>query len=119
MYHDIEYKEIDKSITRLSKSINELKMILNKTKVDFIQENREDAEQTFNHNIANLAEKLYEKEFEFSKIKVNSISNDPKLFELEVTDGNITLYARSIWAAEMSDKMIPHFRFIITNKRKK
>ena len=118
MFYDTEYKEIDKIITRLSKSINELKMILNKTKADFIQENREDAEQTFNHNIANLAEKLYAKEFEFSKIKVNSISNDPKLFELEVTDGNITLYARSIWAAEWSDKMIPHFRFIITNKRK-
>ena len=119
MFYDTEYKEIDKIITRLSKSINELKMILNKTKVDFIQENREDAEQTFNHNIANLAEKLYAKEFEFSKIKVNSISNDPKLFELEVTDGNITLYARSIWAAEWSDKMIPHFRFIITNKRQR
>ena len=119
MFYDTEYKEIDKIITRLSKSINELKMILNKTKIDFIQENREDAEQTFNHNIANLAEKLYAKEFEFSKIKVNSISNDPKLFELEVTDGNITLYARSIWAAEWSDKMIPHFRFIITNKRQR
>ena len=119
MYYDTEYKEIDGNITRLSKSINELKMILNKTKIDFIQENREDAEQTFNHNIANLAEKLYAKEFEFSKIKVNSISNDPKLFELEVTDGNITLYARSIWAAEYSDKMIPHFRFIITNKRQR
>ena len=117
--YDPEYKEIDKNITRLSKSINELKMILKKTKIDFIQENREDAEQTFNHNIANLAEKLYAKEFEFSKIKVNSISNDPKLFELEVTDGNITLYARSIWAAEWSDKMIPHFRFIITNKRQR
>lgn len=119
MFYDTEYKEIDKIITRLSKSINELKMILNKNKIDFIQENREDAEQTFNHNIANLAEKLYAKEFEFSKIKVNSISNDPKLFELEVTDGNITLYARSVWAAEMSDKMIPHFRFIITNKRQR
>ena len=117
--YDPEYKEIDGSINRLSKSINELKMILKKTKADFIQENREDAENTFNHNIANLAEKLYEKEFEFSKIKVNSISKDPKLFELEVTDGNITLYARSIWAAEWSDKMIPHFRFIITNKRKR
>lgn len=117
--YDPEYKEIDGSINRLSNSINELKMILNKTKIDFIQENREDAENTFNRNIANLAEKLYEKEFEFSKIKVNSISKDPKLFELEVTDGNITLYARSIWAAEWSDKMIPHFRFIITNKRKR
>ena len=117
--YDPEYKEIDGSINRLSNSINELKMILNKTKIDFIQENREDAENTFNRNIANLAEKLYEKEFEFSKIKVNSISKDPKLFELEVTDGNITLYARSIWAAEYSDKMIPHFRFIITNKRKR
>ena len=117
--YDPEYKKIDGSINRLSESINELKMILNKTKVVFIQENREDAENTFNRNIANLAEKLYEKEFEFSKIKVNSISKDPKLFELEVTDGNITLYARSIWAAEYSDKMIPHFRFIITNKRKR
>ena len=117
--YEPEYKEIEESISRLTKSINELKMILNKTKVDFIQENREDAENTFNRNIANLAEKLYAKEFEFSKITVNSISNDPKLFELEVTDGNITLYARSIWAAEWSDKMIPHFRFIITNRRKK
>ena len=117
--YDPEYKELSGSINKLSKSINELKMILNKTKVDFIQENREDAENTFNHNIANLAEKLYAKEFEFSKIKVNSISNDPKLFELEVTDGNITLYARSIWAAEYSDKMIPHFRFIITNRRQR
>ena len=117
--YDPEYKEIDGSINKLSNSINELKMILNKTKIDFVQENREDAEQTFNHNIANLAEKLYEREFEFSKIKVNSISKDPKLFELEVTDGNITLYARSIWAAEWSDKMIPHFRFIITNKRQR
>lgn len=117
--YEPEYKEIEESISRLTKSINELKMILNKTKVDFIQENREDAENTFNRNIANLAEKLYAKEFEFSKITVNSISNDPKLFELEVTDGNITLYARSIWAAEWSDKMIPHFRFIITNRRKR
>lgn len=114
-----EYREIDKSISRISNSINELKMILNKTKYEFIQENREDAERTFNRNIANLAEKLYEKEFEFSKITVNSISKDPKLFELEVTDGNITLYARSIWAAEYSDKMIPHFRFIITNRRQR
>lgn len=117
--YDPEYKKIDGSINRLSESINELKMILNKTKVVFIQENREDAENTFNRNIANLAEKLYEKEFEFSKIKVNSISKDPKLFELEVSDGNITLYARSIWAAEYSDKMIPHFRFIITNRRQR
>ena len=117
--YDPEYKELSRSVNKLSRSINELKMILNKTKNDFIQENREDAENTFNHNIANLAEKLYEKEFEFSKIKVNSISKDPKLFELEVTDGNITLYARSIWAAEWSDKMIPHFRFIITNKRQR
>lgn len=117
--YDPEYKELSRIVNKLSKSINELKMILNKTKNDFIQENKENAENTFNHNIANLAEKLYAKEFEFSKITVNSISNDPKLFELEVTDGNITLYARSIWAAEWSDKMIPHFRFIITNKRKR
>ena len=117
--YDPEYKELSGRVNKLSTSINELKMILNKTKIDFIKENREDAENTFNRNIANLAEKLYEKEFDFSKIKVNSISKDPKLFELEVTDGNITLYARSIWAAEYSDKMIPHFRFIITNKRKR
>ena len=117
--YEPEYKELSGSVNKLSRSIDELKMILNKTKSDFIQENREDAENTFNRNIANLAEKLYEKEFEFSKIKVNSISKDPKLFELEVTDGNITLYARSIWAAEYSDKMIPHFRFIITNRRQR
>lgn len=117
--YDSQYIELNKNIDKLSKTINELKYILKKSKNDFIQENREEAEKTFNRNILNLAEKLYEKEFEFAKITVNSISNDPKLFQLEVTDGNITLYARSIWAAEWSDKMIPHFRFIITNKRQK
>lgn len=114
-----EYRELDKSVNNLSKSINELKSILRKTKEEFINENIEEAENTFNRNINNLAQKIQDKEFDFEKLTVNRISTDPKYFELEVTDGINNLYARSIWAAEWSDKVEAHFRFIITNKRQK
>lgn len=36
---------------------------------------------------------------------------------MRVTDGTKNVYCRSVWAAEFSEKMIPHFRFIITNRK--
>ena len=73
----------------------------------------------FNRNIATLASRIMTQDFDFDKLEVTSISDDPKYFELQITDGKNNLYARSIYAAEFSEKMVPHFRFIITNKRKK
>lgn len=118
-YNDSEYIAIDKRVNDCFKKLNNSKAILRKSKATFVKEIIDAAEDTFNRNITTLAERIRQKDFDFDKLEVTSISNDPMYFELQITDGTNNLYARSIYAAEFSEKMVPHFRFIITNKRKK
>lgn len=42
------------------------------------------------------------------------MNNNPKFFEMTITDGNQSLHARSIWAAEYSENVTAHYRFIIS-----
>lgn len=88
-------------------------------KPEFVEKCIKDAEDSFAHNIKALATKISDKDIDATNITVERIDDDPKCFELLVTDGNITLYARSIWAAEWSEKVTAHFRFIITDKKRK
>jgi len=118
-YNDSEYLAIDKRVNDCYKKLNNAKAILRKSKATFVKEIIDAAEDTFNRNITALALRIMKQDFDFDKLEVTSISTDPKYFELQITDGNNNLYARSIYAAEFSEKMVPHFRFIITNKRKK
>ena len=84
---------------------------------DFVKRSVEAAEETFNRNINVLATKLIDKGINTTKMSVKHIDDDNKYFELYITDGTLNLYARSILAAEYSDKMATHFRFIITNRK--
>lgn len=86
------------------------------SKNEYIDKCKEDAEDKFDSNITSIAERLKKQDFIITDIKVMNIHNDPKFYAMYVTDGVKKVYCRSIWAAEFSDKMIPHFRFIITNK---
>lgn len=86
------------------------------SKNEYIDKCKEDAEDKFDSNITSIAERLKKQDFIITDIKVSGIHNDPKFYAMYVTDGIKKVYCRSIWAAEFSDKMIPHFRFIITNK---
>lgn len=86
------------------------------SKNEYIDKCKEDAEAKFDANITSIAERLKKQDFIITDIKVSGIHNDPKFYAMYVTDGVNKVYCRSIWAAEFSDKMIPHFRFIITNK---
>ena len=49
--------------------------------------------------------------------KFSSLSSDPKLFDVVITDGEKKVHARSVLAAEFSECMVAHFRFIITNAK--
>lgn len=118
-YNDSEYLAIDKRVNDCYKKLTNAKAILRKSKSTFVKEIIDAAEDTFNRNITTLASRIMNQDFDFDKLEVTSISDDPKYFELQITDGKNNLYARSIYAAEFSEKMVPHFRFIITNKRKK
>lgn len=83
----------------------------------FIKQITENAEKTYNENIHTIAEKLYKNAVK-SNIKVNYISDDPKVFEIIITDGYKTAHCRSIFCAEYSTLVEPHWRFITTIRQK-
>ena len=87
------------------------------SKKEYVDKCKEDAEAKFDANITSISERLKKQDFIITDIKVTDIHNDPKFYAMCVTDGIKKVYCRSVWAAEFSDKMIPHFRFIITNKK--
>lgn len=90
---------------------------MNKTCEDFIEKEVKSADNEFDRSVESVSMRVQKKGLEIDNIKINKIKSDPKFFELLITDGKKKLYARSIIAAEYSDKMIAHFRFIITERR--
>lgn len=80
----------------------------------FVQDCIKMANEEFESKTSELAHRVIDKGFDIHNIQLNSIQDDPKVFSLRITDGKQTLFCRSILAAEFSDKMVPHFRFIIT-----
>lgn len=87
-----------------------------KTVDEFVNKALADAEDKFKYNVSALAEKINSRGLDYTKLTVSNVKNDPKLFEMLVTDGNIKLYCRSILAAQWSEKVIAHFRFIMTER---
>lgn len=87
------------------------------SKKKYVDKCKEDAEAKFDANITSIAERLKKQNFIITGIKVTDIHNDPKFYTMCITDGVKKVYCRSIWVAEFSDKIIPHFRFIITNRK--
>lgn len=87
------------------------------SKKDYVNKCKEDAETKYDVNITTISERIKKQDFIITDIKVIDIHNDPKFYAMCITDGVKKVYCRSIWAAEFSDKMVPHFRFIITNRK--
>lgn len=77
----------------------------------------EEATKQFEYNVRGLADRLIDKKFIIEKITVSNVKNDPKFFEMIITDGEKKLFCRSVLAAQFSEKMIPHFRFIMTDRK--
>lgn len=109
----------EEPIRKQESKISQKKSILKiyKTKQSFIDACHNDAEKTFRSNIDALTHRVYDKGFDVDNIKVSNVNTDPKIFQLIIDDGKKKLYCRSILAAEFSDKMIPHFRFIMTERK--
>lgn len=85
-----------------------------KTKDNFIDDVRKTTENKYTATINDLAKRIRTKKLNHKNITVKRVEDDPKLFEMLITDGEITMHARSIWCAEYSDIVTPHYRFIIT-----
>lgn len=84
---------------------------------DYIKDCEKNASDEFEGNIRTLSDRIMREELNTDKLVVKSVHDDPKVFNMKITDGTKNLYCRSILAAMFSSYMIPHYRFIITNRK--
>ena len=116
--NNYDYKEKDKTRTAFKTMFNRAKFVKNHyTEEDYVKENIEKATDIFNSNVKSLTGRIIQKGLDVEKIELNGIGNDPKFFKMFITDGKQNLFARSVYAAEGSEKMVAHFRFIITSRK--
>ena len=85
-----------------------------KTVKEYISYRLDEAEKEFDNSLMGIATRISKKEFDINNIKISEVKNDPKFFEMVITDGKKTLHARSIIAASYSSYMKEHLRFILT-----
>jgi hypothetical protein len=101
--------------TRFSKAVTFLTRF--KTIESFIDECVKDAEKDFDNNINLIVERIFDKELDVTNISCSSPIIDKNRINLIITDGKKRLYCRAIIAAEFSTVMVPHVRFIVTEKK--
>lgn len=105
-----------KDVEKLERFIKQSKKFISMGKESFIETTVEKAAMMFDSKVFAMADKLNSKGFT-SECKFSSLSSDPKLFDVVIADGEKKVHARSILAAEFSECMTAHFRFIITNAK--
>lgn len=88
-----------------------------KTIESFIDECVKDAEKDFDNNVNLIVERIFDKELDVTNISCSSPIIDNNRINLIITDGKKRLYCRAIIAAEFSTVMVPHVRFIVTEKK--
>lgn len=99
---------------KLCNAINKCKRIINAGEDNFVRDGLIKAETMFDEKVLGLAYRLSQKSFSPDDLKFSNISSDPKLFDVYITSGNKRVHSRSVLAAENSEHMTAHFRFIIT-----
>lgn len=121
LFHDNEYNELKKSRNSLSSEQIRLSYMLKawKTEDNFAKKCREEAEKEFEYKKKEMAKKLIEKGIDPVKMEITHVDTDPKYIEMVVEDGIKKLYCRSIIAAQFSEKVTVHFRFIITDRKQR
>lgn len=82
----------------------------------FVAKAMKDAEESFDDRVKSLSYKLDRKGFP-SELTFSQIHSDPKLFDVIIAGNGKKVHARSILAAENSEYMVPHFRFIVTDAK--
>lgn len=82
----------------------------------FMADAKKDAESEWKSSIDLVVTRILSAGMDRDKIQIRRISDlDAKAFDIFISDGSRSMHARSIYAAEYSTIVSPHFRFIITN----
>lgn len=121
LIHDTEYNELQRNKNIVVAEEVRLSYMLKawKTEDNFVKYTRDQAAIEFELKKETMAKKLVAKGIDPVKIEITHVDTDPKYIEMVVNDGTKKLYCRSIIAAEYSEKVTVHFRFIITDRKKK
>ena len=122
-----KYKELSNKTDKLkteyekiSNKLNSLMAIVRRygTEKGYIDDALKQAERYYNSNINEIVHRIKSYGLNPSTAKVERVQDDPKFFELLISDNaNKKLYCRSIKAAENSLLVTPHLRFIITTRK--
>lgn len=118
-YNDYIGLKYEKANEKARSKVSQFKAFtkMYKTEKSYLDKCAEDGENRFSSNIAAISDRLIKMNLNVANISISNVKNDPKFFEMMLTDGEKKLYLRSVFAAQFSEKMIPHFRFIITERK--
>lgn len=118
-WNDSKGRDLENKVEKARNKVSQFKAFtkIYTTEKMYLDKCKEDGEKTFANNIAAISERLIKDNLNIDNLSITNVKNDPKFFEMIITDGNKKLYLRSVFAAQFSTKMIPHFRFIITERK--
>jgi hypothetical protein len=85
-------------------------------KKKYITQMKLDAEKKYQSDMMVVADKVRQMHMNERNLSVKSIKTSVKGFDIVVSDGEKKIYARSIYAAENSVFVAPHFSFIVTDR---
>lgn len=87
-------------------------------KETYLQEMEKELEKSWEQGIKKLTKKCHSYNVDQEKVTCNHCKMTDKGIEVYIQDGKPRrIYARVIWAAEYSDIVTPHTRYIVTEKK--
>lgn len=81
----------------------------------YLERVRRDVEAEYLRCVTMIADRVLTAKMNKDALKIDRISSDDaKAFDIYVNDDQRKMHARSVWCAELSEIVTPHWRFIIT-----
>ena len=116
-FYTLSYKE-QREKEELYKKIRSTKLVVGMGKEKFVTDIVESAKRSFEQDIERIAVTIRERKVNEENINIKPIEVGYKGISMKIGDGERSLYARAILAAEFSEYKRPHYRFIITESDK-
>lgn len=113
-----KWKVLDAQIAECKKTINHESLRFDNSN-DYANSKYDEIVEYYNQSIKRLVTKCYKFNIDRSNISVSYPEVTAAGMECFITDGTgKRIWARMIWAAEYSDYMVPHVRYIVTERKK-
>ena len=113
-----EYKRVNDELTKVKQTLYHDAFKFSNPK-DYFASMHDEIEQYYNNSIKKLVDKCDKFNIDRNNVTVHNPSITQLGIDVIITDGTGKIInARMIWAAEYSEYMVPHVRYIVTEKRR-